>query len=535
MMERVMDDVLVGGDTGAIWIVAGSIFLIFLLRGGATYMHTIMMNAIGQNVVAEIQKSIFNHCMALDLKFFYAHPSGELLSRVVNDTNVMRTAVTDSLTGIGKSLLTLIFLVAVMFYQDWQLAIASFIIFPFAAICVVWIGRRLRKMSGRIQENLAGLSHLLAQIFQGIRLVKAYGMETHEQEKTGIAIDQVKRMNIKAVRVANLSTPVNELLVGIVVFGIIVYGGYGVAAGETTAGELMSFITAFIMSYEPMKKLAKLNNSMQIGLGAADRVFDILDAEAHVFSKEGALPARFSKPSISFENVSFHYDDIQALDSVSFAIPSGQVTALVGRSGGGKSTIMNLIPRFYDVSSGAITIEGQDVRDYNLSELRQNIALVSQDITIFDESVWANIGYGTQGVSQDDIIQAAKAAEADAFIAQLPEGYETRLGQEGLKLSGGQRQRIAIARAILRDAPILLLDEATSALDNEVERAIQETLAELQKGRTTLVIAHRLSTVQKADQILVIDKGQVVEEGNHQLLIEHDGLYKQLYGEGLSV
>ena len=325
----------------------------------------------------------------------------------------------------------------------------------------------------------------------------------------------------------------NELLVGIVVFGIIVYGGYGVAAGETTAGELMSFITAFIMSYEPMKKLAKLNNSMQVGLGAADRVFDILDAQAHVFSKEGALPARFSKPSVSFENVSFHYDDIQALDSVSFTIPSGQVTALVGRSGGGKSTIMNLIPRFYDVSSGAITIEGQDIRDYNVSELRQNIALVSQDITIFDEDVWANIGYGTQGASQEDILKAAKAAEADAFIEQLPEGYETRLGQEGLKLSGGQRQRIAIARAILRDAPILLLDEATSALDNEVERAIQETLAELQKGRTTLVIAHRLSTVQKADQILVIDQGQVAEEGAHKDLMEQKGLYAQLYGEGL--
>ena len=535
IIEPVIDQVLVAGNTSRIWALGFGIFGIFFVRGIASYVETILMEKIGQSIVATIQSQTFGHFMHLDLKFFHQNPSGQLISRVTNDVDVLRSAVTGCLTGFGKNLITLILLVVVMFYQDWVLAIAAFTIFPFAAGFVAWIGKRLRKMSGHIQAGKATLSDRLSQIFQGIRLVKAYGMEDHETNIAEKKIRHVRGLIVKSVRIANLSTPVNETLVGIVVLGIIVYGGYQVAAGETTAGQLLSFITAFTLAYEPMKKLAKLNNTLQMGLGAADRVFDMLDTEAAIQDNDDAGEQKFKQPEIVLKNVKFRYeaDEKKALNDVSVTMPGGKVTALVGRSGSGKTTIMNLIPRFFDVIDGSVTIAGHDVKNLTKSSLRDNIALVSQDITIFDDTVWANIGYGKQGAYQDEIIKAAIAAEADDFIRELPQGYDTRLGEDGVTLSGGQRQRISIARAILRDAPILLLDEATSALDNEAERAIQKTLSELQKGRTTLVIAHRLSTVQSADQILVLEDGKLAEQGTHNDLMAADGIYARMYSAGL--
>lgn len=536
IIEPVIDQVLVAGNTARIWGLGAGIFLIFFIRGIASYMDVILMNKIGQSIVARIQNQMCAHFMQLDLKFFHENPSGQLISRVVNDVEVVRGAITNALTGIGKSVITLILLTAVMFHQDWVLAIAAFTIFPFAALFVAWIGRRLRKMSGAIQSGQANLSDRLSQIFQGIRLVKAYGMEGHEEKTADKAITSVRKLMIKSANIANLSTPVNETLVGLVVFGIIVYGGFQVAAGESTAGQLLSFITAFTLAYEPMKKLAKLNNQLQMGLGAADRVFDMIDREVIVKDKENAKEIILKQPEIIFDNVEFRYEDEErrALKGVSLNIPAGKVTALVGRSGSGKTTIMNLIPRFFDVTTGGVFIDGIPVEDVTKASLRQNIALVSQDITIFDDTVWANIGYGKEGAFQDEIIKAAIAAEADEFIRELPNGYDTKLGEDGVSLSGGQRQRISIARAILRDAPILLLDEATSALDNEAERAIQRTLSEIQKGRTTLVIAHRLSTIKNADQILVLDRGCVIEQGVHDDLMEKAGIYADMYNAGLN-
>jgi len=535
IIEPVIDQVLVAGNTSRIWALGLGIFIIFFVRGVASYIETILMNKIGQGVVASIQKNLFGHFMDLDLKFFHENPSGQLISRVVNDVEVVRNALTGTLTGFGKSVITLVLLIGVMFYQDWVLALAAFTIFPFIAIFVAWIGKRLRKMSGDIQSGQAALSDRLSQIFQGIRLVKAYGMEEHEKEHAGTSIQRVRTLMLKSVRIGTLSTPVNETLVGVVVFGIIVYGGYQVAAGESSAGQLLSFITAFTMAYEPMKKLARLNNTLQMGLGATERVFDMLDTQIEVRDRVEAKEVIFEKPEIVLDKVEFKYnedDTRRALNGVSINIPAGKVTALVGRSGSGKTTIMNLIPRFFDVTKGRVLIDDRDVRNLTKSSLRQNISLVSQDITIFDDTVWANIGYGKDGAFQDEIIKAAIAAEADDFIRDLPKGYDTKLGEDGVSLSGGQRQRISIARAILRDAPILLLDEATSALDNEAERAIQQTLGEVQKGRTTLIIAHRLSTIQTADQIIVLDDGNVAEQGTHDELLSQQGIYTQMIQAG---
>lgn len=535
MMQPILDDVLSGENSDMILSVAVATLLIFVTRGISTYLHTIIMTKIGHGIVADVQKDLFKAFMRLDLAFFHHIPSGQLISRVVNDVQVMRVAVADSLTGVGKNALTLLFLIGVMFYQDWVLSLAAFVIFPFAAFIVAYIGRKLRIVSRNLQEETGSLTGQLSQVFQGIRQVKAYGMEAEEEQRSGQAIDRVKKLNIKSVRVSNMTTPINEIMVGIVVFGIILYGGWQAAQGEMTAGQLGAFLTAFMLAYEPMKKLAKLNGAVQAGLGAAERVFEMIDRQSDIVDKPGAPDLKISAPRIAFDEVEFSYagSGEKALDRITFTTRPGKVTALVGPSGGGKTTIMNLLPRFYDVSGGSIRIDGHDIRDVSINSLRRNIALVSQDVTIFDDTVAANIAYSRPEADLTEIKEAARKAAAHDFVEGFPEGYQTRVGENGVKLSGGQRQRLSIARAILRDSPILLLDEATSALDNESEKLVQTALRELEKGRTTLVIAHRLSTVQEADQILVLDAGRIVEQGRHAELLKAQGLYARMYQAGL--
>lgn len=536
LMQPILDEVLNGKNVNAIAPIGFAVFGVFVVRGIATYLHTIIMAKVGQSIVADIQKDLFSHFLTLDLSFFHDNPSGQLISRVVNDVQIVRGAISDSLAGVGKSLLTLIFLIAVMFYQDWKLSIAAFTIFPFASFFVAYIGKKLRQVSKNIQEEFGNLTDRLSQIFQGVRQVKAYGSEEFERVRAGQLIDRVKKLNIKSARVGNMSTPVNEVLVGIVAAGIITYGGYQVVEGAMTTGQLGAFLAAFIMAYEPMKKLARLNNTVQMGLGAAERIFGMLDTMPSIKNKRGAKPLNSKKPSISFNNVVFEYkknSEVKALNGISFKAEPGKVTALVGPSGGGKTTIINLIPRFYDTTKGSVKIGSTNVKDLTLESLRHNVALVSQDVTIFDDTVAANIAYGDPSVSQDQIEKAAKLAAAHDFIMGFPEGYNTLVGEDGAKLSGGQRQRISIARALLHDAPILLLDEATSALDNESEKEVQKALKVLEKGRTTIVIAHRLSTVQEANQIIVLSEGKIVEQGSHKQLIRKNGLYKNMYEAGL--
>jgi ATP-binding cassette, subfamily B, bacterial MsbA len=536
LIQPVLDNVLVNKREDLILPMASTVFVVFVGNGLSTYIHSVMLSIIGLSIVADVQRDLFSRFVDLDLRFFHENPSGHLISRMVNDVTAMRSAVTDTLTGFGESFLTLVFLVALMFYQDWQLALIAFCVFPPAGFFVSRIGRKLRRLSGGIQTEVGSLSHILSQIFQGVRQVKAYGMENYERERAGKAITMLRNMHFKGIRASNLSTPVNQSLLGFALFGVIVYGGYHITSGALTVGSLMSFIAAFSLAYEPLKRLSRLNNNLQMGLGAATRIFEMMDRQAAIVNKPGAKELKAARPDIVFEKVTFGYgfDEGHALDEVSFTVEAGKVTALVGPSGSGKTTAMNMVPRFYDAIGGRVLVGGEDVRDVTLESLRSHIALVSQDITIFDDTVRANIAYGRHGATEEEIMNAALMAAADEFIRNLPQGYDTRLGEHGVKLSGGQRQRIAIARAILRDAPILLLDEATSALDNESERAIQASLEKLQKGRTTLVIAHRLSTVQKADLIVVLDRGKVVESAGHEKLVSNDGLYARMHRMGIS-
>jgi ATP-binding cassette, subfamily B, bacterial MsbA len=371
---------------------------------------------------------------------------------------------------------------------------------------------------------------VLAQTFQGIRVVKAYGMAAYEETRVAEVVERIFDLNFKAVRTRELSRPIMETLGGMAVTVIIVYGGSRVIAGETTAGAFFSFNAAFLMAYDPMKRLANLNVSIQEGLASAQRLFSVMDRLPDITDKPDARPLGPVKGHIRFSDVEFYYNaDVHALKGLNIEVQAGKTVALVGQSGGGKSTILNLIPRFYDVSTGSVTIDGQDVRDVTQASLYANIALVSQEVTLFDDTVAANIAYGRLDASDEEIREAARNASADDFICNLPNGYETVVGDQGLRLSGGQRQRLAIARAMLKNAPILLLDEATSALDTESERAVQAALTRLMTGRTTLVIAHRLSTIVDADLICVVEGGSVVERGSHPELLEKGGTYKRLY------
>lgn len=526
----VMDEIMVKANEEMIFPIAGFLLFCLALRGISTYFHTVMMAKIGHSLVADIQAHLFKHMIYLDLKFFQDHHSGSLVARVISDVQVMRSAMTDGMTGIAKNLLTLCLLVGVMFYRDWMLALVAFTIFPLVAIYVSRLGKKLRSISSRTQQAVSVMTAGLGQTFQAIRQVRAFGREVFEMERAEKTLGDVKALNIKSSRTGNLSVPINDIMVGIILFCIISYGGFQVVKGNASAGDIMSFITAFLMAYEPMKNLTKLNNNFNIGLGAAERVFSVMDTAIGI-EKETELPDLKTAKSmdIAFKDVCFSYVENELiLDHVSFTAGAGKVTALVGPSGGGKTTILNLIPRFFDPKSGEILVNGQAINTVSLNSLRESIAWVSQDIVIFDDTVMANIAYGREGASEDDVIAAAKSAFAHDFIMGLPDGYHTRLGENGTSLSGGQRQRIALARAFLKNAPILLLDEATSALDNESERFIQQSLEVLQKGRTTIVIAHRLSTIEKADNIIVLEKGKIVEQGTHAALMQNDGLYKSL-------
>jgi len=531
LLEPVIDKIFAEKNEGMLWPIGLAVLATFAVKGAANYGQAVLMSIVGQRILTDMQIRLYAHLMRMDIAFFHANSTGRLISRFTNDINSMRMAVSNALTSFGKDSLSLIFLIGVMFEKEWRLALIAFLVLPAAVIPIARLGKRMRKVSANTQVQVGTFMTILEQTFHGIRHVKAYGMAEYEKKRvTGLAND-IYNLIIKASRTRALSSPIMETLAGAAITLVIVYGGYRVIEGGTTQGQFFAFIAAALMAYEPAKRLANLNTNLQEGLAGADRLFRVLDTEPTIVDAPEATDLEINGGMIEAKNVSFAYDeaDKSALTDISLTVDAGKTVALVGPSGAGKSTILNLIPRFYDLDAGTIAIDGQDISKVTMASLRQNLALVSQEITLFDDTVRANIAYGRKDASEEEIIDAAKNAAAHDFITELPQGYETVVGEQGVKLSGGQRQRLAIARAMLKNAPILLLDEATSALDTESERKVQAALNKLMENRTTLVIAHRLSTVVDADVIYVIDDGRILEQGTHAELLTKKGAYANLY------
>lgn len=530
LLQRVLDDVFTTNDPRLLILFCSAVLAAFVIKGLASYGEAVTMTYVGQRIISDIQNRLFKHLMKSDLAFFHVHASGELLSRFTNDVNMMRSSVSNIMVGLGKDSLTLVFLIAYMFYVDWFLAIVAFVVFPAALMPVAKIGKRMRKVTTTTQNELGHFTSHLTQIFQGIRVVKAYGMEGYEEKRIFEKIEDLFKLICKATRVRSLGHPIVETVGGIAIISVIAYGGWQVMQHDRTTGEFISFILSFVLAYEPFKRLSHLNANLQEGLAAGRRVFHLLDIKPSITSVPDCLKPEHVEGHIRFENVSFEYKaNHRVLKNITLDIKQGQKIAFVGTSGAGKSTLINLLPRFYDVQQGGISIDGQDIKKWDLAFLRGSIALVSQDVILFNDTIGSNICYGTKANSNEEIIQAAKDAAAWEFIEKLPQGLDTVVGENGVFLSGGQRQRIAIARAMIKDAPILLLDEATSALDTESERLVQEALFKLMQGRTCLTIAHRLSTIVESDRIYVFQKGEIAESGTHQQLLDQKGIYAHLW------
>lgn len=530
LLKPVLDDILINQDRTLLYLIPGGILALALITGIAGYIEAVYMEVIGHRLVSDLQSSMYNRLIRADLSLFQGTATGVLISRFTNDANALRFSIAKSITGLVKSTFMLAGYVTVMFLMNWLLAVIAFVVFPIAIYPIVRIGKRMRKVSTNTQVELGEFTTLLDETFQGVRHVKAYSMEEHESARATTLIEKLFSLYRKVARTQAISRPLMETLGGVALAAVILYGGLWVIDGDLTPGELVTFIAALLAAYRPMKDIANLNAMLQQGLAAAQRVFNVLDVKPEIVDRPDARDLANVQGEIRLEDVAFSYgSDIAALDGIDAVIPAGKTVALVGPSGAGKSTILNLIPRFYDVGRGRVLVDGIDVRDMTIKSLRGAVALVSQEISLFDDTIASNIAYGRPGASKEEIVAAATAADAHTFIMELEHGYDTHVGGRGLRLSGGQRQRIAIARAMLKDAPILLLDEATSALDSETERQVQSALTALTEGRTTVVIAHRLSTVIAADRIYVMENGQVLESGSHAELLAKGGAYARLY------
>jgi len=531
LVKPALDDIFIRKDAARLALIPLVVLAVYLLKGAFDFAQNYLMNGVGQRVVRDIREHLYRHLQSLSLSFYSRHPTGVLMSRVMNDVGLMQSAITDALTGLVKDIFTALFLVGVIVYRDWRLALVAFVAFPLAFWPIARFGRKLRRTSTRTQEVTGGLASHLQETFSGAKLVKAFGAEEFESGRFAARNADLYRLSMKVVKVQALAAPLSEVFAGIGAAAVIFYGGYSVVKGYSTPGNFFSFMAALFMLYEPVKRLSRINNVIQQGIAAAARVFEVLDTLPEVQEKHGAPPLPPVQREIVYDRVEFRYDEENepTLKEVSLRVPAGSTVAFVGSSGAGKTTLVDLLPRFYDPQRGSIRIDGVDIRDVSLASLRAQIGVVSQHTILFNDTVRNNIAYGAPDVPLERVIEAARRANAHDFIMRLKDGYDTVLGEQGLNLSGGERQRIAIARALLKDAPILILDEATSALDVESERIVQDALDNLMRGRTTFVIAHRLSTVRNADLIVVIEDGRIVETGSHAELLARDSRYRSFY------
>ena len=529
LVKPVLDDIFMKKNAAMLKWIPIAVVAIYMLKGLCTYVQTILMNFIGQRVVADIRNRLYQVIQTQSMSFFTKNPTGILMSRITNDVNSMQGAVSEAVTSLLKDSFTLICLMFVIFYRDWQLALVAMVIFPVTIYPIATFGRKMRKLATRTQVTMGSLTTLLQETISGARIVKAFGREDYESSRFSRENEYLLKLTLKSVTISAVSSPFMEFLGGVGIAAIIFYGGYQVIQGVSTPGTFFSFLAALILLYEPIKRLTNVNNTIQQGIAGAQRVFSIIDAVPEIRNKPEAIPLLAISKAIDIRNVTFRYEDTPVLKQINLTVRAGEAVAFVGMSGGGKTTLVNLIPRFYDVSEGQILIDGRDIRDVTMESLRAQIGIVTQQTILFNDTVRNNIIYGDVEKTEADVIRAAKAANAHHFIMNLPEGYDTVIGEQGTKLSGGERQRISIARALLKDAPILVLDEATSSLDTEAEIEVQEALENLMKGRTTLVIAHRLSTIRNADRIVVLVNGEIVEEGTHEALLDKKGEYFRLY------
>lgn len=534
MIRPVLDEIFIEKDRDMLLVIPFAVFFITFIGAAANYINILSMRFIGQRIIADMQKRLFKHLMKSDISLFHSQSSGRLVSRFTNDINLLRNAFSNVLTTLIKESLSMVFLLGVMVYQNWELTLLALIAFPTAIYPVIRLGKRMRRISDKTQNELGNFTTTLDEIFSGVRTVKSYNRENFEINRAGGIIESLFKLYYKTSRTQSATTPMMEMLSGISIALVIWYGGSQVMDGVISTGAFTSFIASFLMAYKPVRAMSGLNGVLQEGIAAASRLFNMLDSPPKIKDAADAKQLLLTNGNISFKNVVFNYTpQSRGIDGINIEVPAGKTAALVGLSGGGKSTIINLLLRFYDVDSGNITIDGQDIREVTMHSLREAMAFVPQESMLFDDSIKANIAYGREGASDAEIFAAAKSAAADDFIRAMPQGYDTMIGAHGVRLSGGQRQRIAVARAMLKNAPILLLDEATSSLDNESERNIQNSLQELMKGRTTLVIAHRLSTIVNADIIYVIEGGKMIESGNHSSLMQQRGKYYKLYADNL--
>lgn len=530
MIKPLLDEIFVKKDRWMLDIIPFVLILVFVSKGIFNYFANSLLDILGQGIISDLRKNIFAHIHSLPISFFHNTPTGELISRVISDSMLIQMAVSRALAGVFKDLFQVFGLVCVVMYLNWKLAIIALVFLPLAFIPVSHFARKFRKLSTTNQQTVAQVSNILHETITGHKIVKAFGMEQYEIKRFSETVDRLFGIIVKDIRNNSLQGPIMELMGGLGITAIIWYGGHQVITDQSTPGIFFAFLTSIIMIYNPIKGVSNINSAIQQGLAAATRIFTLLDIKSSIQDKPEAILLPPFKKHIEFQNVSFSYDEkTDVLKNINLNVRYGEMLALVGTSGGGKTTLVNLIPRFFEVTKGSIQIDGHDLRDVTMKSLRDQLAIVSQQTILFNDTVKNNIAYGDLNRSDEEIIAAAKAAHAYDFIKELPDGFDTIVGESGARLSGGQQQRLSIARALLKNAPILILDEATSALDTESEREVQKALENLMQNRTTFVIAHRLSTVRNADRIIVIQDGKIAEEGTHEQLLASNGAYTTLH------
>ena len=524
-----VDKLIKEGDQVLMRLLPIGVIILYTVKGAARYIQEFYIKNAGQLAIQDIRNDAFEHTIKLSMRYFSKQKTGALMSRILNDISVVQSAISDNIISLLREGLTMVGLIIYAFITDWKMALVTFVVVPAAVGPASAIGRKIKKYSRRSQAAMGTLTSRLQQSFSGIKVVKAFGAESNEIDKFKDENWSLYLLFRKSFRYSAATSPLMEVLTSLGVAGALWFGFNRVMSGEITQGELFSILVAAVLMYGPLKKLVKVNNGFQKALGAAERIFELLDTPKDIQDRAGAIELSGVKGEVVFSEVSFAYDDDPVLKDFSVLAKPGEIVAIVGASGAGKSTFIGLLNRFYEPQSGRILIDGQDINMVTQASLHANLALVDQETFLFNESITNNIRYGSDDAGMDAVTAAARLAYADDFICAMPEGYDTIIGDRGVRLSGGQRQRICIARAILRAAPILLLDEATSALDTESEAMVQKALGNLMQNRTTFIIAHRLSTIMHADRILVLDNGQIVESGTHQQLLNGNGAYRRLY------